>query len=354
MRRLDANVSQIAELLAEYKAEEAPAPIALPPSRTPLLERNVNINATQYPRQGRRELQIDPRDIDEQLDQENVNLEDDSTSLSSYAPSSADFATPLRKPTKAENRAAKKAKKSSKSTTKALRNQSRNLASITSADIELVANVLHGEPDIDDPRSAHPLASDRTIEDVIHRNLNFVSNIQAHKAYLFKSVAAGRKEHKERKRQKKRESHGEQTEDSIEMDEVVTAIMIRLDVSPTIAAASLGNSSPALGVATRNTPGGIGRKRANSIASPAGSNKSAVAIATKLRQAIRSDLEKHENEVHARYVRAGGFWRYVGKAVFERMTDIARDMDVSTGERWEKKLARQDRTSVNEQIVNGE
>lgn len=317
-------------------------PIALTPSRTPLLERNVNSNAVSLPRQRPADLHIDADEIDEDVDQENFTPEDDSTSLSSYTPSSADFTTPSKKLTKAETRAAKKAKKSSKSTNKALRNQSRHLASITLADVDRVASILHGDTAEHDARSAHPLASDRTIEDVINRNLAFVSSIQAHKAYLFKSVAAGRKEHKDRKRQKKKEVNGEQTEDSIEMDEVVTAIMIKLGVSPAIAAASLSNSSPALGVATRNTPGGIGRKRANSVASPAGTNKSAVAIAVKLRQAIKVDLEKHENEIHARYVRAGGFWRYVGKAVFDRMTDIARDMDVSTGERWEKKLARQE------------
>lgn len=349
-----ANIEQIAELLAEYKAEEAPAPVPLTPSRLPLLERNVNINAAQQPRQHPADVYLDTEEVGGHVDQENLTPEDDSTSLSSYTPSSADLTNPFRKLTKAENRQAKKAKKSTKSTTKALRNQSRHLASITLADVDHVATILHGDTANDDARSAHPLATDRTIEDVINRNLAFVGSIQAHKAYLFKSVSVGRKEHKERKRQKKRESKGEQTEDSIEMDEVVSAILIKLGVSPAIAAASLGNSSPALAVVTRNTPGGFGRKRTNSAASPAGTNKNAVAIAAKLRQAVKIDLEKHENEIHARYVRAGGFWRYVGKAVFERMTDIARDMDVSTGERWEKKFAREERAVVENENVNGE
>ena len=74
-----------------------------------------------------------------------------------------------------------------------------------------------------------------------------------------------------------------------------------------------------------------------------GASRASTAVAVKLRNAIKVDLEKHENEVHMRYVRAGGFWRYVGKTVFERMTDIARELDVSTGEKWDKRRAREEK-----------
>jgi len=242
-----------------------------------------------------------------------------------------------------------------------------------------VSEILHGDDSQTGSSTqeglAHPLATDRTIEDVIARNLNFVKNIQAHKHYLFKSVATGRKENKERKRLKKRESKGETSEDTVEMDEVVSAIMMKLGISPTIVFATSGsptltnhsiNNTSSSGSSNSNGGGmtlrsgnpvnnnNNGRKRAPSFplsSSPAltnsnkagGTNKAVLTIATKLRTAIKTDLEKHENEVHMRYVRAGGFWRYVGKSVFERMTDIARELDVSSGERWEKKWAREGR-----------
>ncbi|KAK5078108.1 hypothetical protein LTR64_003487 [Lithohypha guttulata] len=355
---------EIAELVAEYKAEEAPTALTLTPSRIPLLERNVNLNAVERPRPGRAVLQLE-LDQDEgyagqriREDQENIEHEDDITSLSSYAPSSADtLATPTKKLSKAEARAQKKAKKSAKSQNKALRNQSRNLASVTLADVENVAKVLHGDDhDAITSGSAHPLATDRTIEDVINRNLAFVKNIQAHKQYLFRSVAAGRKENKERKRLKKRADSGETTEETVEMEEVVTAIMIKLGIAASVAASSISGSSPTLSsTPNRSTTGVISasRKRANSSlnisSSPMsnknspGASKTILVIVVKLRQAIKSDLEKHENEVHARYVRAGGFWRYVGKTVFERMTDVAKELDVSTGEKWDKKRAREEK-----------
>ena len=361
---------QIAELVAEYKSLESPPPET--PSRTPLLERNVNVATT--PRHEKNVIQYNrnvPDDepfeirLDDENDNEEVDIEDDSTSLSSYTPSSTGtMVTPIKKATKAELRAQKKAKKSAKSQTKALKNQNRNLASITSGDVEHVAQILHGdESDAIHDGSAHPLATDKTIEDVINRNLNFVKNIQVHKAYLFRSVAAGRKENKERKRLRKRESTGEDMGATVEMEEVVSAIMIQLGVAPAVVAASSGPIGSGVGAPFRMngnntiTATPTGRKRASSAlhpilqmpASPLSNtptNKSTLALIVKLRTAIKTDLEKHENEVHARYVRAGGFWRYVGKTVFERMTTVAEEMDVGTGERWEKKWAREERTGV--------
>ena len=359
---------QIAELVAEYKELESPLPEDTP-SRIPLLERNVNLNAVRQPRQeqidhGYGEGAFEDLDLEGNDDQENINDADDSTSLSSYAPSSTDtLSTPTRKPTKAEIRNQKKAKKSTKSQNKALKNQSRHLASVTLADVEYVAEVLHGEEkDATLDGGAHPLATDTAIQDVIDRNLNFVKNIQAHKQYLFRTVANGRRENKEKKRLKKREGKGETMEETVEMDEVVSAIMIKLGISPAVVSASVSGSGSPSAVCTplrgNNSLTCSNRKRASSSLSitpspspssangrggAGGASRPALAIASKLRTAIKTDLDKHENEVHARYVRAGGFWRYVGKTVFERMTDVARDLDVSTGERWEKKRAREER-----------
>jgi len=341
---------QIAELVAEYKSLEAPATERPTTTRTPLLERNVNIATAS--RQERTVIQHNRANIDENpftiraddededeneaQDKHEHEHEDDSTSLSSFTPSSTGpLTTPLKKPTKAALRAQKKAKKSAKSTSKALRNQSRSLALVATSDVARVAQILHGdESDIIHDGSAHPLATDRTIEDVINRNLGFVKNIQVHKQDLFRSVAMGRRENKERKTGRK-DYGGE----GVGIEEVVGAIMVRLGVSVS------GWAGQTNGCAS--TPG---RKRASSmVATPSPSSlgtssKTALAVVAKLRAAIMTDLEKHENEVHARYVRAGGFWRYVGKTVFERMTRIAAELDVGSGERWEKKWARKEGT----------
>lgn len=358
---------QIAELLAEYR--ESASAYQQTPTRAPLSERNVNINTVGQNRYGkdnnktiRDESKLLKMSDASYLEDSGDEDEDESASVSSYAPSSNDtFSTPVRKPTKADVRAHKKARKVAKSQTKALKNQGKHLASVTLADVEEVARVLHGDRhDAIFNGDAHPLATDKTIEDVINRNLSFVKNIQAHKQYLFKSIATGRKEVKERKRLKNRESKGETLEDTVEIDEIISAIMIRLGISPTTASASMmatASASQSIPLRTITNGSTSGRKRTNShysktpsstpIKGSIGIERSTLAIANKLRNAIKIDLEKHENEVHARYVRAGGFWRYVGKSVFERMTDIARDLDVSTGEKWNKKRVREDTSSEN-------
>lgn len=359
--RLDRAIAdnvQIAELVSDYKELESAA-IQETPTRLPLLERNVNINAARQPNL-ERPIPL-ALDLEVAADQEDlIEDEDDSTSLSSYTPSSTTtFNTPKRKLTKAESRVQKKERKLVRSQNKALKNQSRASNVITHADVEKIAIILHGENhDSTFDETAHPLVSDKTIEDVINRNLNFVKSIQAHKQYLFKSVAAGRKVSKERKRQKKRESRGEAGEEAEELEEVISAVMLKLGLSFAVVSASVGIVSTAYTSSSRGQSSGATatRKRANSsLSSPScfsqnksgsGVSRASMAIAVKLRNAIKIDLEKHENEVHMRYVRAGGFWRYVGKTVFERMTDIARELDVSTGEKWDKRRAREEKLVV--------
>lgn len=339
----------------------------------PLADRPVNVQ-NRNQQQHLTPTRTADEDEGSEYDQ-NDTIEDDSSSLvSSCLSTTTSDTTPARKPTKAELRAQKKAKKSHKSQTKALKNQGRGLllATVTLTDIDRVAKILHGEqaPGYE-PNSAHPLATDTTIEDVINRNLGFVKHIESHKAYLFKSIAQGRKETKERKRLKRKEHKGEY--EDIQTEEVVTAVLVKLGISLGTTSSSGGGggcSSSSSSVSSINTNGGGGRnrKRANSVASTnitalvsspfnkndgsmtttpkPKSNKSKTAIVTKLRDLIKDDLEKHENEVRGTYVRAGGFWRYVGKTVFERMTEIARTIDVESGERWDKKMKR-------ERMLNG-
>lgn len=47
--------------------------------------------------------------------------------------------------------------------------------------------------------------------------------------------------------------------------------------------------------------------------------------------AVSEDLQKHENEQRQTCIRAGGFWRYVGRPVFDRMCEISETIDWRTG-----------------------
>ena len=323
------------------------------PARIPLLERNVNLNAARQLNYERRVNIVDiERAMEQDQDNEEEKEEDDSTSLSSYTLSSNDtMATPSPKLTKAELRIQKREKKSAKSQQKARKNQTKNLVTVTMADVQDVAIILHGSNTASADGSAHPLATDKTIEDVISRNRNFVKSIRVHNAYLFDAVAVGRKEIREKRYIKQREDQGEVLTSTIEMETIISAIMTRLGIDPAVISASLSSSSPRSAFSTPKSYCSSGRKRAQSLAEKTDCtaktrnntavSKSKVTIAVKLRNAIKEDLEKHENEAHMRYVRAGGFWRYVGKTVFDRMTDVARELDVSTGEKWEKKQARE-------------
>src|SRR6202008_4265053 len=65
-----------------------------------------------------------------------------------------------------------------------------------------------------------------------------------------------------------------------------------------------------------------------------GANKSVggvTSVVTTLKALVKDDLEKFDNEQRETCIRAGGFWRYVGRPVFERMTQIARELDWKTG-----------------------
>ena len=268
-------------------------------------------------------------------DEEETN--DSSTSFNTNS-SAGSKETPRR--TAAEKRMDRKAKKNQKSQQKALKNQDRHVIGVTAADIERVAKVLHGsEADAMSDGAAHPILSDKNLQCVIDRNLSFVNNIQAHKSALFKSVASGRNENKEKKRLKKREDGGEICDDTIELEQVVSAAMIQLGIPEAVVEATHATLMRSEHSNSRmdTNPSGLTRKRKGSLLSihtstPSPAGKGGMVIAQRLRTAIKEDLEKHDNEIHERYVRAGGFWRYANSTVFDRMMDIAQQIDVGTGE----------------------
>lgn len=269
-----------------------------------------------------------------------------SPTSSQTSPSVTDSPTPSRRPSKAEIRVQKKAKKAAKSQHKALKNQSQHHGTnITTADVEHIATILHGSSETEN--TAHPLATDKTAEDVIARTLSHVQANQAHKHDLVQSVLQGGKEIKQQQHRQKTKRHEETTGSGshrpykliIELDEVVSAIMAKLAIDPTHIHASLvgtsnntssTNTEPSKSL-SNSTPSCTTRRKRTSTCSAfspvipvssAVSSKRHVWLASRLRAAITKDLETQENELQQMCVRAAGFWRYVGRQVFVRMTEM--------------------------------
>lgn len=269
--------------------------------------------------------------------------ENDDIEATTTDTTASDQMVPPGKPTKAEKRALKRAAKAVKSQNKAFKNQARHTISVKTQDVEFVNTVLHGEPT---PGSAtHPLASDKTIEEVIQRNLGFVSHIEAHKRQLIHSIGIRRRDERRNgtpnpKDNKKRRfsavsnnSHHDEDEEDEETENLLAAVLVRLGIDQ-----EQIKLSGSTGRANANSRKNLGKHpsmsgissttAAYNYSSPAAHHLS---IVGSLKRLVKEDLEKYENDQHETYVRAGGFWRYVGRPVFDRMTAIAGELDWKTG-----------------------
>lgn len=215
-------------------------------------------------------------------------------------------------PSKAEQRAYKKAIKHEKSLKKSAKNSERHILSIRQSDIDAVTTALHGNQSDTSTGTGHPLATDQDLEDVIERNRRFVANIQEHKVYLRRSVRTARHATNSRRSSRKKGKTPDAEESSVEdeAEEVVNGALRDLGIQVSVTASK-------------------GSESRDSFAAMPPARIAAVAV--KLRTAIREDLEKHENEQRSTCIRAGGFWRYVGRPVFDRMTEVARCIDWRTG-----------------------
>ncbi|ETI21424.1 hypothetical protein G647_07771 [Cladophialophora carrionii CBS 160.54] len=324
---------RIAELLAEYKIATGTGPISTR-TRTRLEELPVNVP---YAQQEVRQFDL----LDGELDDEG---NDDAQTVTDTTASTADDSeralTAPAKMTKAEVRAMKKASKAAKSQSKAAKNQQRHVINVRAEDVSFVAKVLHGDAaNAQGPASAtHPLATDKTIEEVIARNMGFLSSIDEHKKALLSSIAQRRRSDRDRcksasatssggsKKRRFSERVNDENPADEEMDDLLVAVLGRLGVDAEHAR-SCGTS---LAVPVVN--GGAARKDG------AVADKDVVcrphqvtSIIANLKGLVRDDLERFENEQRETCVRAGGFWRYVGRPVFERMTQIAKELDWKTG-----------------------
>ncbi|KAI1610937.1 hypothetical protein EDD36DRAFT_490159 [Exophiala viscosa] len=216
---------------------------------------------------------------------------------------------PPPKLTKAEIRAQKKAAKAAKSQSKAAKNQKKHTINVRSEDVALIARILHGDSAANSA-DTHPLASDKEIDDVIKRNLGYVSNIEAHKKQLLSSIALKR-------RADRRPSQADEKDE--EWENILAAILTKLGIEAAHISASV--------------PSGAGSKKENRRSQRSSEEASALpmTIVANLKVAVKEDLERFINEQKETCVRAGAFWRYVGKPIFDRMTRIAMEVDWKTG-----------------------
>lgn len=213
------------------------------------------------------------------------------------------------RPSKAEQRAYKKAIKHEKSLKKSAKNSERYTISLRQSDIDAVTKALHGDLTGITNGTGHPLATDQNLEDVIERNLHFVANIEEHKRYLRTSLRAAQRTTKNQKKPRKsgKSTNADESSADSGSEELVRGVLLELgiDVSSTeTERPDRSSTTPAAKIA---------------------------AVLQKLKTAILEDLAKHENDERQTYIRAGGFWRWVGKPVFDRMTEIARLIDWRTG-----------------------
>ncbi|KIX08575.1 uncharacterized protein Z518_03231 [Rhinocladiella mackenziei CBS 650.93] len=311
---------RIAELLVEYKISTGADPAKL---RAGLEELPVNV-----PRAATAAVTAGPAAQNDMIAQQEEEIRDEDNEdaqTTTSASSETVVAAVPHKLTKAEARAMKKAAKAAKSQFKASKNQKKHAIIVRTEDVDFVNKILHGDM-AHQSASSHPLASDKTIEEVIQRNMGFIASIEDHKKQLLSTIAQRRRSDRERRKSaaayhghgKRRRfidsSHVEEGEDEYdEADKLVMAALTKLGVAANI----VGTKKVAGGVASS----GVGGSGVSTQAS----------IVANLKALVKDDLERFENEQRETCVRAGGFWRYAGRTVFDRMTKIAEELDWRTG-----------------------
>ena len=250
---------------------------------------------------------------------------DDTLSENSFVLDDLTNSTPL---TARAKRAEKRRLKAAKQVSKALKSQEKVSLNVRDEDVARIARAIHGDGYDTSLQGSHPLATDHNIEEVINRNKSYCSSILSHNQALKRSIRQARRDPTG---QKGPQGHrkSDEFEDTIEdKEEVVAAILIELGIS---------EDHPHTGY-----------KQSTSWEAKDAARKKKQVV-QKLRQLILDDIEKHENQQRETLVRCAGFWRYCGQAIFERMTENARNVNWSTGENL-----RRQRDAPEVLLANGE
>ena len=312
---------QIAELVQEYKALADAEAAAAMPDRKRSKRTGDDRGEKRQDADTSLHMGVEDRVDVGSHDADDVNDEKDAVETL-HADDEKAMASPRR--TKAEQRALKREEEAEKSKAKATRNQQRHGVRFTQQDIDTVARAIHGEDYGAASTKSSPLATDENIDDLIKRNLSFVSALESHRSLLVQTVAKQRKilsEPAKRSRRScaggvgKRDSSDLPGGDNNNTDAFVFAIAVKLGVSlagaggATTQQTSFKNTSKLLG----------------------GASKVKKPVMQRLCQAIAEDVKKHENELRETAVRTEGFWRYATTEVFFRMKENAEKVDRKTG-----------------------
>jgi hypothetical protein len=219
-----------------------------------------------------------------------------------------------------QKRALKKEIKAEKSISKASKNQQKHTVSVRRENVEAIARAIHGDDFGAVSNDGHPLGTDKTIEQVVKRNLGFVSAIQEHRFALLRSLAKERDlTSKNRRLQRSENDEAELLDVRERIEDLVVAVLEKLGVhsaSPTLAF----NAPPT-----------------NSFGTLGNGKRTKAAIVQKLSAAIAEDIENYENEQRQTYQRAAGFWRYANHEILVRLTEHAKKVNWATGEKITRK-----------------
>ncbi len=216
-----------------------------------------------------------------------------------------------------QRRTSRKTMKDKKNQEKAFKNQQKFDSSVTQAQIDLVARVIHGAQYNVDGIGGHPRAEANDDGGIFNRDDAFNPSIKDHMSWLHKQVKVSRTRNGKRGVHALRRQQDEDVQNGLpvkqqDIEELVSGILARLGI--------YGHKGP------HARP-----IHANSLAPR--SKKQIVSIVLQLRKEVAADIEKSENEARARQQRMQGYWRYVNETVTDRLANNAQSVDRATGMR---------------------
>jgi hypothetical protein len=252
-----------AELVTEYRRSEDAERLGVTPSR----RRN----------KGLRSYDDIPEPLAEVARTEDVDSDPETPSIHVKLPK---IHQPL---SVAQKRALKKEVKTGKSISKAIKNQRKRAVTVCGGDIQAIAQAIHSSDYGQRKISGNALATNKTIEEVMKRNLGFVSSIQEHRSGLLQSLAKERDSRSKNRQLQRSEDDGvlDKAEPKGEVNELVAAVLAQLGIplsSPTLPFKSAAGISSSV------------------FGSPRSGKKTQTAILHKFSTAIAEDIRNHEHE----------------------------------------------------------
>jgi hypothetical protein len=219
-----------------------------------------------------------------------------------------------------ERRALKKTMKDKRNQEKAFRNQQKCDPSLTQAQVDRIARVIHGAEHIIDGIGGRPVAAANDNRDTANRGEVFNPAIKDHVTWLKKQVKVSRTRNGKKGLHARTKQEDEDVQNGLpipkkdNMDEVVSNILTQLGIP--------GNHHD-----------GAQPQRACSDPTANRNRKHNAGTLQQLRKEIAADIEKSNNDNRARQQRMEGYWRYVNGTVTDRLAQNAQVVDRATGMR---------------------